>query len=71
MTSFAARQNAVKDSGYSWVILTAVFVEYSLVAMGLGSVGVLYPEFIQHFQCSKFQSGWIGSLNSATGAFVG
>jgi hypothetical protein len=60
-----------KDAGYSWVILGAVMTDYCLVAIGLGAVGVLYPHFIEHFQCTKYEAGWIGSLHMAVGALIG
>lgn len=60
-----------KDVGYSWVILGAVFSDYCLIAISLGAVGVLYPHFIQHFQCTKYEAGWIGSLHMAIGALIG
>lgn len=61
----------VRDAGYSWVILLVVSIEYSLVGMSLGCVGVLYPEFVEHMNSSKHATGWIGSLNISVGAFVG
>jgi hypothetical protein len=60
-----------KDVGYSWVILGAVFSDYCLIAISLGAVGVLYPHFLQHFQCTKYEAGWIGSLHMAIGALIG
>jgi len=69
MRSDAAK--VVQDSGYSWVILALVLLEYSLVAMSLGCVGILYPELVDHLNCSMHAAGWIGSLNISTGAFIG
>ena len=60
-----------KDTGYSWVILGAVLAEYCLVAIGLGAIGVLYPHFVEHFRCTMYEAGWIGSLHMATGALIG
>jgi len=61
----------VRDTGYSWVVLGAVLANYCLVAIGLGATGVLYPHFVEHFHCTMYEAGWIGSLNMAVGALVG
>ena len=60
-----------KDTGYSWVILVAVMVNYFLIAIGLGAIGVLYPHFVEHFRCTMYEAAWIGSLHMSVGAFVG
>jgi hypothetical protein len=66
-----AKSPDYRDVGYSWVILCAVTFNYFLVAMGLGALGVLYPHFVDHFRCSQYEAGWIGSLHMAVGARIG
>jgi len=65
------KEAIVRDAGYSWVILVIVLLEYSLVAMSFGCVGILYPEFVEHLNSSMHAAGWIGSLNISVGAFIG
>jgi len=65
------KEAIVRDAGYSWVILIVVLLEYSLVAMSFGCVGILYPEFVEHLNSSMHAAGWIGSLNISVGAFIG
>ena len=59
------------DVGYSWVILLTSFVGYFLNCIGIGSVGILFPEFLEHFGQTRTATAWIGSLNTAVGALIG
>lgn len=52
----------IPDGGWGWVVvLSSLFI--SMVADGISfSFGLLYVEFLNHFQESKSVTSWIGSL---------
>jgi len=70
VTGSRCRQQQL-DSGYSWVILFTSFMGYFLNCIGIGCVGLLFPEFLEYFGQSRTATAWIGSLNTAVGALIG
>ena len=53
------------DSGYSWLVLAACFLNQA-VAMGTTySVGVYIVEWMESFQASPEIVSWVGAINMA------
>ncbi|KAL5020977.1 hypothetical protein ScPMuIL_000132 [Solemya velum] len=50
------------DRGYAWVILIGCFTMYMLLVGGIKTYGILYTEFIDHFQTGAGDTAWIGSV---------
>lgn len=57
-----AKKPKIPDGGWGWVVvICSLFI--SMVADGISfSFGLLYVEFLNHFQESKSVTSWIGSL---------
>ena len=55
------------DSGYSWVIVCASFINCFIVGIMFTVFSILYVEIGDYFSSSKGVTGWIGSLYIASG----
>jgi len=59
------------DSGYSWIIICASFINCFIVGVMFMSFSILYVEISEYFGSSKGVAGWIGSLYMASGNTFG
>jgi len=59
------------DSGYSWVIVCASFVNCFIVGAMFIGFSILYVEISEYFDSTKGVAGWIGSLYMASGNIFG
>ncbi|KAL0278499.1 UNVERIFIED_CONTAM: hypothetical protein PYX00_000310 [Menopon gallinae] len=61
----------VPDGGWGWVVVFSSFL-ISMIADGVSfSFGLLYIEFLKHFEESKSKTSWIGSLFMAVPLLTG
>ena len=59
------------DSGYSWVIVCASFINFFIFGTMRIGFSILYVEISEYFGSSKGVTGWIGSLYVASGNIFG
>jgi len=59
------------DSGYSWIIVCASFINCFIVGTMFIGFSILYVEIGDYFGSSKGETGWIGSLYMASGNIFG
>jgi len=59
------------DSGFSWVIVCASFINCFTVGVMFIGFSILYVEISEYFDSSKGVAGWIGSLYMASGNIFG
>ena len=59
------------DSGFSWVIVCASFVNCFIVGTMFIGFSILYVEITEYFGSSKGVAGWIGSVFMASGNAFG
>jgi len=59
------------DSGFSWVIVCASFINCFTIGVMFIGFSILYVEISEYFDSSKAVAGWIGSLYMASGNIFG
>ena len=50
------------DGGWGWIIVIGVFFISTLIGGVFAAFSLLYLEFVEVFDASRFVAGWIGSL---------
>ena len=63
--------NTPVDGGWGWVIVVAGFFNSLLMGFLISSFSVFYVALVEHFDSDRGETGWIGSLFSFTGYFLG
>ena len=59
------------DGGYGWIVVAASFVATTVVGGSVAAFSILYIEWTEYFAADKGVTGWIGSLNAASGNLLG
>ena len=59
------------DNGWAWVIVAASFAVNAVSHVVKVSFSILYMDWVEYFDSDKGDTGWIGSLFTTTGSFLG
>lgn len=64
------KQTQYTDSGFAWVIVATSFLASVGMIANVTSLGVLFPELLEHFQVSQAKMGLIGSVKIVISDFL-
>lgn len=59
------------DGGYGWVVVFAAMSITTIIGGSYIGSAILYIEFVEAFQATRWSAGWIGSLSVGCGSMMG
>lgn len=59
------------DGGWGWVVVFAAMSITTIIGGSYIGTALLYIEFVEAFQATRWAAGWIGSLSIGCGSMMG